>query len=139
MLHELLGSGRKSAMQHQRKQLRWLHSAVKPAVYGTGDSDGRATCVAAVTRCLHAGTVGPQLTLSNLGGTEALAATLQELIVLPLTKPGLFCQFGLTPPGGVLLHGPPGTGKTALARAAAAEAQATLMVRGAELLHLFHA
>ena len=42
--------------------------------------------------------------------------------------PALFARFGVSPPRGVLLWGPPGTGKTGLARAAAADARARLFV-----------
>ena len=65
---------------------------------------------------------------ASLGGVAAVAARLRDLATLPLTRPALFASYGLTPPVGVLLHGPPGTGKTALARAAAADAGAALFV-----------
>ena len=57
-----------------------------------------------------------------------MARALHELVVLPMAQPQLFQRFGVKPPGGVLLHGPPGSGKTVLARAAAHEAGATLLV-----------
>ena len=71
----------------------------------------------------------------SLGGVDALVQTLRETVELPLTRPELFKRCGVRPPRGVLLWGPPGTGKTRLARAAAASARAKLMVvRGPELV-----
>ena len=62
-----------------------------------------------------------------LGGVETLAERLRGLVALPLTRPGLFPLFGLRAPAGAVLHGPPGTGKTALAVAAAADAALALL------------
>jgi len=72
---------------------------------------------------------------ASLGGVDALVASLRESVELPLARPELFEQRGVRPPRGVLLWGPPGTGKTRLARAAAASANAALLVvRGPELV-----
>ena len=71
----------------------------------------------------------------SLGGVGDHAAALRELVELPLNRPDLFESCGVRPPRGVLLWGPPGTGKTRLARAAAVSAGATLLVvRGPELI-----
>ena len=64
-----------------------------------------------------------------LGGVEALSKRLRDLVTLPLSNPGVFALYGLRAPAGAVLHGPPGTGKTALATAAAADAALALMAR----------
>lgn len=53
---------------------------------------------------------------------------LRELVTLPLKFPHLFTRYNIRPPRGVLLWGPPGTGKTCLARGAAAEVDVPLFV-----------
>jgi transitional endoplasmic reticulum ATPase len=61
------------------------------------------------------------------------------MIELPLRYPEVFERLGIDPPKGVLLHGPPGCGKTLLARAVANETEATfLSVSGPEVIHKFY-
>jgi transitional endoplasmic reticulum ATPase len=62
-----------------------------------------------------------QIAYADLGGLDDAIAQLREVIVVALRQPELFGQLGIDPPRGVLLHGPPGSGKTLLARAVACE------------------
>lgn len=61
------------------------------------------------------------ITYSDLGGIEAVLDDIRELIEYPLKHPEVYDWLGVDPPRGVLLHGPPGCGKTALANAIANE------------------
>jgi len=65
------------------------------------------------------------LTFDDIGGLDELKKTIHKKIILPYQKPGLFQRFRKRVGGGVLLYGPPGCGKTLLARATAGECKAT--------------
>ncbi|QHS74715.1 putative AAA family ATPase RIX7 [Saccharomyces paradoxus] len=65
----------------------------------------------------------PNSSLKSLGGMDDVVAQLMELIGLPILHPEIFLSTGVEPPRGVLLHGPPGCGKTSIANALAGELQ----------------
>ena len=76
----------------------------------------------------------PDVTYASIGGLEKQIRELKESIELPFEKPAEFIKFGITPPKGVLLTGPPGTGKTMLAKAVANSTNATFLgMVGSEL------
>jgi transitional endoplasmic reticulum ATPase len=64
------------------------------------------------------------VTFEDVGGLEAQIGLIRELVQLPLKLPHVYRQLGINPPRGVILYGPPGAGKTHLARAIANEVEA---------------
>merc|ERR1719428_1471827 len=75
---------------------------------------------------------------SDIGGLDKQIQELIEAIVLPMTHKDRFINIGIAPPKGVLMHGPPGTGKTMMARACAAATNATfLKLAGPQLVQMF--
>ena len=69
----------------------------------------------------------PNVTYDDIGGLEKQIEELREVVELPLVNPDLFKSMGIEPPKGVLLYGPPGCGKTLLAKAVAHESKATFI------------
>lgn len=80
----------------------------------------------------------PNVTWADVGGLEDVKKELQELVQYPVQYPEHYEKFGMAPPRGVLFFGPPGCGKTLLAKAIANECQSNfLSVKGPELLTMW--
>ena len=80
----------------------------------------------------------PNVSWKDVGAHQSLREELQQAIVEPIKDPDRYSAMGITSPTGVLLWGPPGCGKTLLAKAVAAESQANFIaVKGPELLSKF--
>merc|ERR1711959_37791 len=80
----------------------------------------------------------PLESYADVGGLEEQIQEIKEAVELPLTHPELYEDVGIKPPKGVILYGVPGTGKTLLAKAVAAETSATfLRVVGSEMIQKY--
>ena len=80
-----------------------------------------------------------KLTYEDVGGLGDQVKRIREMIELPMRFPQVFARLGIDPPKGVLLHGPPGCGKTLIARAIANETDAYfLQISGPEIIHKFY-
>ena len=80
----------------------------------------------------------PDVTWEDIGGLEDVKKNLQEMILYPIEHPDKFHKFGMQPSKGVLFYGPPGCGKTLLAKAVAHECSSNFIsIKGPELLTMW--
>jgi transitional endoplasmic reticulum ATPase len=81
----------------------------------------------------------PEVAYEDIGGLDGEIKKIREMVELPLKHPEIFERLGIEPPKGVLLHGPPGAGKTLLAKAVANESEANfILINGPELMSKFY-
>ncbi|GJN30273.1 hypothetical protein PR202_gb18564 [Eleusine coracana subsp. coracana] len=100
---------------------------LKTALVGTNPSALRETVVEV-----------PNVSWNDIGGLEGVKRELQETVQYPVEHPEKFDKFGMSPSKGVLFYGPPGCGKTLLAKAIANECQANFIsIKGPELLTMW--
>ena len=81
----------------------------------------------------------PTVTYEDIGGLGHAIQKIREMVELPLKHPEVFKRLGIEPPKGVLLYGPPGCGKTLLAKAVANESNAYFInINGPEIMSKFY-
>ena len=79
------------------------------------------------------------VTYEDIGGLKEEIAKIREMVELPLKYPEVFTKLGISPPKGVLLYGPPGCGKTLLAKAVANETNANFYaINGPEIMSKYY-
>jgi ATP-dependent 26S proteasome regulatory subunit len=96
---------RVNASYDQRAAMKATNTVAPPRSTGTGNTSKEY--------------VPPTVRLSDLGGVDPCTEKMLELMAMPLTHPEVYIHTGVQPPRGVLLHGPPGCGKTMFANAIA--------------------
>lgn len=81
----------------------------------------------------------PDVSFDDIGGIDPILQKIREVIELPLKNPEMFNYMGIEPHRGILLYGPPGCGKTMIAKAVANEIEAHFIsVKGPELLNKYY-
>jgi len=80
-----------------------------------------------------------RITYEEIGGLQEEIKVMREIVELPLRHPELFVRLGIEPHSGVLLYGPPGCGKTLLAKVLASESDATMYsINGPEIMNKYY-
>ena len=80
-----------------------------------------------------------RITYEEVGGLQGEIKVMREIVELPLRHPELFVRLGIEPHSGILLYGPPGCGKTLLAKVLASESEATMYsINGPEIMNKYY-
>lgn len=90
-----------------------------PVAVQTGETSGQTDVIYE--------TESPKITFNDIGGMEAVIERIRMNIIYPFKNPEVFKKFNKKPGGGILMYGPPGCGKTHIARATAGECGATFI------------
>lgn len=114
-----------------------VHASSRVTDGGTLDTDTLLTALADTPPTIGSSGLGevPSFGFEAVAGLDDVKQRLTEAVIWPIKQPERFQRLGIDPPGGILLWGPPGTGKTFVVKALAHEAGAAFFpVKGAELL-----
>lgn len=114
-----------------------VHASSMVSDGGELDTDTLLEALAETSPTLGATGLGeiPSFGFEAVAGLDEVKQRLTEAVIWPVTQPERFSRLGIDPPGGILLWGPPGTGKTFVVKALANEAGAAFFpIKGAELL-----
>ncbi len=108
-----------------RARIRLVSDGARPpaTATGTGTQTGTGT---------GAGAGAPAITFADVGGLDELKEKVRMRVIYPLKRPELYSAYGKKVGGGLLFYGPPGCGKTFLARATAGEARIHFVAVGIE-------
>jgi transitional endoplasmic reticulum ATPase len=119
------------------RPVRFIVRRLRPTGIGLVVLNTQLTILSEPPKELEAGI--PFITYEEIGGLDDEIQRIREMVELPLKHPELFARLGITPPKGVLLHGPPGCGKTLLAQAVANESEAHFIsINGPEIMSKFY-
>ncbi len=81
----------------------------------------------------------PRVTYEEVGGLRTEIKAMREIVELPLRHPELFNRLGVEPHSGILLYGPPGCGKTLIAKVLASESEASMYsINGPEIMNKYY-
>lgn len=81
----------------------------------------------------------PRVTYEEVGGLQTEIKAMREIVELPLRHPELFIRLGVEAHGGILLYGPPGCGKTLIAKVLASESEANMyLINGPEIMNKYY-
>jgi len=81
----------------------------------------------------------PRVTYEEIGGLKEQIEKLREIVELPLRHPEVFQRLGIEPHKGIMLYGPPGCGKTLIAKALASESEANFFsINGPEIMNKYY-
>ncbi len=92
-----------------------------------------------ISTSIAAGFDEMEVRYEDIGGLDKEIEKIREMVELPLKYPELFQRLGIDPPKGVILYGPPGCGKTLLAKAVATESEANFFaINGPEITSKYY-